>query len=179
MALALFAALLLVGGIFGIVRACSAHHPPHRPAAIPSARPSVRSYGLVGGGGVPPHQATGKLAVPGSAGQVLFAEDGTALDSYAQAVIRNAALSLRARRPAAVVITGYTDAIGSAGANQRLSLRRARAVLRALRPQVGSAAIRYYTQARGQSHPVASNATAAGRQLNRRVIITISMPHPS
>ena len=114
-----------------------------------------------------------------SVGQVLFAEDGTALDSYAQTVINHAALAIRVRHPAMVIITGYTDAIGGARANQRLSLRRAQVVLRALRLQLGSTAVRYYAPSRGQTHPVASNATVAGRQLNRRVVITISMQRRS
>jgi outer membrane protein OmpA-like peptidoglycan-associated protein len=172
--LALFAALLLMGGIFGIVRACAVH-PAHHPAAAPATSSSVRPHDLVGGGGVPPRAVTGKLAVANSVGQVLFAEAGTALDRYAQAVINNAAQTIRARHPAIVTVTGYTDAIGGARPNQRLSLRRARAVLRGLRPLLGGIPVRYFTQSRGQAHPVASNATAAGRQLNRRVVITISM----
>lgn len=178
-ALALLAALLLMAGIFGLVHACSAHHPAHRLAARPSAKPGVPPYGLVGGGGVRPSGAAGKLAVIGSVGDVLFAEDGITLDSYAQAVINSAAMAIRARRPAEVIITGYTDAIGGAGTNQRLSLQRAGAVLRALRLRLGTTAIRYRTQARGQADPVASNATALGRQLNRRVVITISMQRHS
>ena len=109
--LALFIALLLMGGVFGIVRACSAHHPAHRTAAIPTASPSVRPYALVGGGGVPPRDATGKLAVADSVGQVLFAEDGTALDSYAQTVINHAALAIHtAPRLSSSKTVGATDA---------------------------------------------------------------------
>jgi outer membrane protein OmpA-like peptidoglycan-associated protein len=171
--LALFIALLLVGGVVGIIRASSAHHSAAAPVH-PGTTPGPLTYGLVGGGGVAPRAATGKLAMADSVGQILFAEDGTALDTYALTVIDNAARAIRAHHPAAVIITGYTDAIGNAGANRRLSLLRARTVLRALRLRLGSAALRYYTRARGQTQPVASNSTAAGRQLNRRVIITVS-----
>ena len=67
---------------------------------------------------------------------------------------------------------GYTDAIGTASANQQLSLERARAVVAALHTDVGGTAVTYHAEARGQSKPVASNSTASGRQLNRRVVIT-------
>jgi len=40
-----------------------------------------------------------------------------------------------------VIITGYTDAIGGARANQRLSLRRAQVVLRALRLHLAQAGL--------------------------------------
>ncbi len=69
-------------------------------------------------------------------------------------------------------IAGYTDDTGSAAYNQGLSERRADAVRNYLLadqviPQRLSA-VGY-----GESSPIASNATEAGRRLNRRVEITI------
>ena len=172
--LGLLAALLVIGLMTGIWRlSSSAHHAAgaRRPA---SPAPGILRYGLVGGGGVVPRHATGKLAIAGSVGQVLFFENGTALDSYAREVIGNAALAIRTRHLAAVTVTGYTDAIGSAPANIGLARRRAGTVLAVLRKQLPAKAIRYRTQARGQQAPVASNSAPAGRQLNRRVLITAS-----
>jgi outer membrane protein OmpA-like peptidoglycan-associated protein len=168
--LGLVLALLVIGLITGILRLGSAAHHvagSPRPASVAGTLP----YGLVGGGGVVPRRATGKLAIGGAVGQVLFAENGTALDSYARTVIGNAALTIRARHLGVVVVIGYTDAIGSAPANAGLARRRAAAVLRALRQRLGPEPMRYRVQARGQTTPVASNSTAAGRQLNRRVLI--------
>lgn len=71
-----------------------------------------------------------------------------------------------------VTIVGYTDSIGSAAYNQQLSERRAQAVADYLINQ-GVASSRIRTEGRGESNPRASNATAAGRQLNRRVAILI------
>ncbi len=69
-------------------------------------------------------------------------------------------------------IVGHTDNIGSEAYNQRLSERRAEAVARYLERR-GVAAHRIHTEGRGELEPRASNDTEAGRQLNRRVEITI------
>jgi len=69
-------------------------------------------------------------------------------------------------------IVGYTDSVGSATYNQGLSRRRAESVASYVeRRGVQSSRIR--TEGRGESDPRASNATAAGRQLNRRVELLI------
>lgn len=71
------------------------------------------------------------------------------------------------------VIEGYTDDTGSPATNQVLSDRRARAVLDALL-QMGVPANRLNTQGFGESRPVADNATAGGRQMNRRVEVVFA-----
>jgi outer membrane protein OmpA-like peptidoglycan-associated protein len=70
-------------------------------------------------------------------------------------------------------IEGYTDSIGSASSNQDLSGRRAGAVMAAL-VSLGVPAAHLSTQAHGEEMPVASNDTAAGRQMNRRVEIVFA-----
>jgi len=71
-----------------------------------------------------------------------------------------------------VVVTGHTDSTGSDAYNQRLSERRARAVVRYLTAQrVDPRRLEYYGM--GERAPVASNSTAAGRAQNRRVEIRI------
>ena len=72
-----------------------------------------------------------------------------------------------------MTVTGYTDAIGSAAVNDGLSLARARAVVQALRADLGGASVQFRAEAQGKGEPVAANSTAAGRQLNRRVVITL------
>jgi outer membrane protein OmpA-like peptidoglycan-associated protein len=71
-----------------------------------------------------------------------------------------------------LVIVGHTDNTGSAQYNQQLSERRARSVQDYLLGR-GVVPQRLVAYGRGESQPIASNATAAGRQLNRRVDITI------
>ena len=71
-----------------------------------------------------------------------------------------------------VRIIGYTDSTGSAAYNQLLSQQRAQAVATYLEDR-GVAAQRLATVGMGEAQPRASNATAAGRQLNRRVEMLI------
>jgi OOP family OmpA-OmpF porin len=66
-----------------------------------------------------------------------------------------------------VSVEGHTDSVGSDAYNQRLSERRAQAVKDYLVHQ-GIDAGRITTTGYGESKPVASNATEAGRAQNRR-----------
>lgn len=70
-------------------------------------------------------------------------------------------------------IEGYTDSVGSESSNRDLSGRRAGAVMQAL-VGLGVPADHLTMVARGEDSPVASNDTAAGRQMNRRVEIVIA-----
>jgi outer membrane protein OmpA-like peptidoglycan-associated protein len=70
-------------------------------------------------------------------------------------------------------IEGYTDNVGKAASNQSLSDRRASAVMAAL-IQLGVPGKQLSTQAFGEEHPVASNNTRAGRQMNRRVEVVFA-----
>ncbi len=72
------------------------------------------------------------------------------------------------------VIEGHTDSDGDADYNQQLSQRRANAVLDYLTAQDGIAANRLSAVGYGESRPVADNATAAGKQANRRVAVVIT-----
>ena len=69
-------------------------------------------------------------------------------------------------------ITGHTDAVGSDEANQILSEGRANAVRDELIKR-GIAAERIEAEGKGESEPIADNATEEGRAKNRRVEFTI------
>ena len=72
-----------------------------------------------------------------------------------------------------ILVEGFTDSTGSEAYNQQLSERRARNVSNYL-IQRGVAAQRITSVGYGESQPIATNATEAGRQLNRRVEIRIN-----
>ncbi len=74
-----------------------------------------------------------------------------------------------------VVVMGHTDSDGSNAYNQALSEKRAYSVASYLNNH-GVAASRIKTIAFGESRPIASNATAAGKAKNRRVEIKINAP---
>ncbi len=71
-----------------------------------------------------------------------------------------------------IQIAGHTDSTGSDDYNQQLSERRAEAVKTALAGFNVDPA-RMNTIGYGESQPIADNNTEAGRQMNRRVQITI------
>ena len=70
-------------------------------------------------------------------------------------------------------LEGHTDSIGTEEYNLRLSERRAESVKNYLVENFGIDASRLSSVGYGESKPVASNETAEGRQLNRRVVANI------
>jgi len=71
-----------------------------------------------------------------------------------------------------ISITGHTDSRGSDSYNQALSEERAETVAAEIRSQYPDARIEVVGA--GETAPVASNFTAEGRQLNRRVEIEVT-----
>ena len=71
-----------------------------------------------------------------------------------------------------IVATGHTDSTGPAAYNMNLSLRRAEAV-KAYLVSHGVPDDRIYIEGKGETQPVATNNTRAGRAQNRRVVIEI------
>lgn len=70
-------------------------------------------------------------------------------------------------------VDGHTDSVGSDAYNQQLSEKRAASV-RDYLVQQGIPIASVSTQGFGKTQPIASNATAAGRQQNRRVELVVS-----
>ena len=69
-----------------------------------------------------------------------------------------------------LVLEGHTDSVGSESYNNDLSARRAEAVKQKLATDYSISASRISTVGYGESQPIASNETAEGRALNRRVV---------
>ena len=75
-------------------------------------------------------------------------------------------------QPPSVRIVGHTDSVGTDAYNQQLSERRALSVARYLESkQVDS--MRLATAGKGETQPIAPNASDGGRQANRRVEIYV------
>ena len=103
---------------------------------------------------------------------LLFDTGRSTLKPGGRRALENVARIMRHEPERNIVIEGFTDDRGSADTNRRLSEQRAQAVRAAL---VGSgvAPSRIAARGLGESYPVASNSSPAGRQLNRRVEILI------
>lgn len=78
---------------------------------------------------------------------------------------------------ATALIKGYTDDVGNAERNLKLSLSRARAVSAALEER-GIAPERLTASGYGESFSVAPNETEAGRRKNRRVVVVVTHTEP-
>lgn len=103
---------------------------------------------------------------------VLFATDSSQVDPSGQATLDSVAKVFAEYDKTAVIVQGHTDSTGTEAYNQSLSERRADAVRNHLIAR-GVAAARIASIGYGESYPVASNDTAAGRQMNRRVDILL------
>jgi outer membrane protein OmpA-like peptidoglycan-associated protein len=86
------------------------------------------------------------------------------MDKHADVVVRYNKTTL--------TIVGHTDNVGSDKYNQDLSQRRAMSVAQYFESQQVNG-LRLATAGKGESQPVASNASEGGRQLNRRVEIYV------
>lgn len=103
---------------------------------------------------------------------ILFASDSYAVQPGLTDDLRVVARSLQKYPDSIVQVIGHTDNTASAEYNQNLSELRAEAVADKLM-DAGVAFDRIETIGRGESEPVASNLSEAGKAQNRRVEIVI------
>lgn len=104
--------------------------------------------------------------------EVLFDFGSSALRPASRDALRQMASVFQQYPNTTLVIEGFTDSIGTASYNQRLSVRRADAVADYLE-RIGVNTGRMQTLGFGENQPVATNNTAEGRQQNRRVEIHV------
>ncbi len=101
-------------------------------------------------------------------GNVTFDVNQSAVKSNFYPVLNSVGLVLKEYNKTLIDVNGHTDSTGTVEYNMELSHRRARSVADYLETR-GVASERIFTQGFGPHYPVADNATAEGRQLNRRV----------
>lgn len=104
--------------------------------------------------------------------KVLFDFDRFELKEIAHSSLDEVEGLLKAYPQNKIKVEGYTDTIGSAEYNLRLSQLRAESVAKYL-IQKGVPTSRIETTGYGETKPIDSNATIQGRQQNRRVEIVI------
>ena len=99
---------------------------------------------------------------------ILFSVNSAMLNSGARTTLDEASDVFIEYRKTAIISQGHTDSSGSEEYNQTLSERRAASVANYLIGQ-GIDSTRVTAVGYGESQPVASNATDADREMNRRV----------
>lgn len=108
-----------------------------------------------------------------SMSDVLFDVDQATLKPGARERLSKVAGILLAYPDLKIRVDGYTDSTGTPQYNRELSQRRAD-VVRAYLLKQGIPADAVVSEGFGQDNPVATNATASGRQQNRRVEMVVS-----
>jgi outer membrane protein OmpA-like peptidoglycan-associated protein len=103
---------------------------------------------------------------------LLFAFDSDSIQTAAGTNLRELASSLQKYPDSQLLIVGHTDNVGDATYNQRLSERRSNSAAAYLAAQ-DVARTRLAATGKGESEPVTTNETDAGRQKNRRVEVAI------
>ncbi|MEF9926522.1 MAG: OmpA family protein [Massilia sp.] len=106
------------------------------------------------------------------AAEALFDFDRALVKPEGKAALDDLMRKLQGMDTEVMIAVGHTDSVGSDAYNQKLSLRRADAV-KAYLVSKGLDQARLYTEGKGETQPIADNATAEGRARNRRVVIEV------
>jgi outer membrane protein OmpA-like peptidoglycan-associated protein len=106
-------------------------------------------------------------------GNITFATDSSNISADFYPVLDSVALVIKEYEKTYVDVVGHTDSTGAEAYNQQLSEARASSVARYLESQ-GVLPARIISRGAGESNPIASNDTAQGRSLNRRVEIILT-----
>ena len=110
--------------------------------------------------------------VAASAKAIFFANGSAKLLPKSFASLNKVAAILQEDKDLKLDISGHTDNTGKQAKNQLLSEQRAKAVLDYLTSKAGVEQQRLTAAGFGDTQPVASNKTAKGKALNRRVVLT-------
>jgi len=108
---------------------------------------------------------------------ITFKTGQSGIQAQFASTIKSVALVLRNYSKTRISIDGHTDSDGSHSYNQNLSVQRAESVAYHLNSH-GVPGPRMLTYGYGESRPIATNSTANGKALNRRVELRI-MPQQS
>ncbi|HEX7237152.1 MAG TPA: OmpA family protein [Gammaproteobacteria bacterium] len=105
-------------------------------------------------------------------GNITFATNSADLNASFYDVLNSVSMVLAEFDKTVIEVAGHTDSTGTDAYNQQLSERRAQSVVAYLGTR-NVRADRMIAIGAGETHPVATNDTDAGRQLNRRVELTL------
>jgi len=134
--------------------------------AIPALNDAIASY-------VPPPPPPSPPAVVTLNSMSLFDSGKVKLKDGSTRVMVDALEMIKAHPDKRILVAGYTDNVGDPDSNLKLSIARAEAVRDWLKEASGIVSTQFAIQGYGDTRPIASNDTDAGRAKNRRVEITL------
>jgi OOP family OmpA-OmpF porin len=150
--------------------------PPPAPVAMPAPPAPAPAPAVV----APTPAVVAPVVVPAApvsekvtfAADAFFDFDKSVLKPEAKAKLDDLVAKTSAVALEVIIAVGHTDAVGTDGYNQKLSVQRSEAV-KAYLVGKGIEKNRVYTEGKGEKQPVADNKTAEGRAKNRRVEIEV------
>jgi outer membrane protein OmpA-like peptidoglycan-associated protein len=152
--------------------------PAPKPAAAPAKCPDGDRDGVCDAADQCPTTPAGAKVGPGGCDcdfvlTLEFAFDSATLSAADKAKIDAIVPVLKNPKVAFILgeVNGFTDSTGDESYNLGLSKRRAQAVADYVKAQGVNLGDRFAVNGLGEAHPVASNDTAEGRALNRRVVL--------
>ena len=151
--------------------------PPAQPVA-PAAQPAVAAAPAVPLTTPKPSDAEAcraNIAAFSARNAILFQSGAAIIAANSEPALDELATYLAACPGTAINIEGHTDASGDPQLNLALSVARAEAVVNALVAR-DIAPSRLYAVGYGASTPIADNETPEGKQLNRRIVVSILEP---
>ena len=107
-------------------------------------------------------------------GNITFPTGSADLSTRFEPVLDSIAIVLAKYDQTYIDIVGFTDSTGTDELNQELSRRRAESVSNYLVVRDNVLPARIIAEGRGETNPIATNTTASGRALNRRVQIELN-----
>jgi len=114
-----------------------------------------------------------KLDGIASKGIIRFRVGRAEIDKRALSTLNKLVEAAKSCKTVKIAVEGHTDASGSADGNQRLSLKRAQAVMDYF-VSAGVDGTRLSAVGYGESKPIADNSSPAGRAKNRRIEFTVN-----
>lgn len=147
--------------------------PPPAPAPRPAPTPAALPAPPVA---LPPSPPRRTFVLPSRGSVILtgvtFAFNSARLTAPSRSVLEQVAAGLKHHPLLKVQLQGYTDSTGTAAYNLKLSERRAESVRHFVLSE-GVEPEQLRTRGYGLADPIASNRTASGRALNRRVVLKV------
>lgn len=156
----------VIGGLIGCAMVEEAPPPPKAQPAPP--KPEPKPAPPVVEKVEPPPKAPERIVLRG----INFDFDKSNIKPEFAPVLDEAASILKRNPNVSVVVEGHCDAVGTDSYNQSLSERRAKSVQQYLTKK--GITNRLEIKGFGESQPIATNKTADGRALNRRVEFKVS-----
>jgi OmpA-OmpF porin, OOP family len=108
--------------------------------------------------------------------ELIFTPGATILNKLNQKVLDRACVAIAQFPGAYVTVEGHTDSDGTDEENRKLMADRAKAVADYLTEKLNLPAEKVRSVGVGEADPIATNDTAAGRAMNRRFDIILTLP---